>query len=59
MARAGVPAAVVDAIVHRSTHGTEGTELLPTVEHLLGRPPHTFAHWAARHLSAFQTSAPH
>jgi len=59
MARAGVPAAVVDAIVHRSTHGTEGTELLPTVEHLLGRPPQTFAHWAARHLSAFQTSAPH
>jgi len=56
LARGGTPPAVVDAILARAEQGDEGTALLPTVARLLGRPPATFAQWAARHLTAFRTS---
>ncbi|MGH3673093.1 MAG: NmrA family transcriptional regulator [Pseudonocardiaceae bacterium] len=53
MTRGGVPAAVVDAIVTRTRDTDEGTEVLPTVAELLGRPPSRFARWATRHSDHF------
>ncbi|MFC8430740.1 hypothetical protein [Streptomyces sp. NPDC057253] len=41
MARYGFPPEVVDAILHRALDGTQGAEVLPTAEKLLGRPPRT------------------
>ncbi len=46
MIRAGVPAEVVDAIVHRTLHSDTGTEVLDTVGTILHRPPGTFRQWA-------------
>jgi uncharacterized protein YbjT (DUF2867 family) len=53
MLAAGMSAPVVDAIVTRTLSGDDGTELLPTVADLLGRPPGTFAAWAAAHAELF------
>ncbi len=46
MVRAGVPAAVVEAIMHRTLHSDTGTEVLGTVATILGRTPTTFRTWA-------------
>jgi uncharacterized protein YbjT (DUF2867 family) len=53
MLAAGMPAAVVDAIVARVRAGEDGAVVLPTVTQLLGRPPATFAAWATAHAAAF------
>ncbi|HEY6422151.1 MAG TPA: hypothetical protein VIY28_02650 [Pseudonocardiaceae bacterium] len=52
MARGGVPDTVIDAIIARTCDTDEGTEV-PAVTDILGRPPGTFAHWAANHLHHF------
>jgi uncharacterized protein YbjT (DUF2867 family) len=49
----GMPEAVVDAVVDRTLHGDEGAEVLPTVEQILGRRPHTFGKWAHDHAYDF------
>lgn len=51
--RAGMSEAVVEAVVGRVLHGEDGTEVLPTVERLLSRPPITFGRWAREHGAAF------
>jgi len=43
---AEVPAAVTDGALDES-------RVLPTVATLTGRPPRTFAQWAAEHAAAF------
>lgn len=53
MIKAGIAPPVVEAIVTRTLSGDEGTEVLPTVADLLGRPPGTFASWAAAHAELF------
>ncbi|WP_028923972.1 NAD(P)H-binding protein [Pseudonocardia acaciae] len=55
MLRGGVPEDVFDAMVARTVGSDVGTELLPTVAELLGRPPTTFARWARAHLDHFRT----
>jgi uncharacterized protein YbjT (DUF2867 family) len=52
MRAAGTPEPVIDAILAR-TLGDEGTEVLPTVADVLGRPPATFAEWARAHADRF------
>jgi hypothetical protein len=54
-----MPVPVIDAIVSRVLEGNEGTELLPTVAQILGRPPTTFAHWATAHAGLFTRTDPH
>lgn len=54
MARSGMPEPVVDAIVVRTLDSDEGTEILPTVSEVLGRPPTTFAHWVDAHTEMFR-----
>lgn len=53
MARSGMPEEVLDAVFTRTRDTDEGTELLPTVTDVLGRPPGTFARWAHRHINQF------
>jgi uncharacterized protein YbjT (DUF2867 family) len=53
MERAGMAPNVVAAAIARTLHSDEGSEVLPTVSQVLGRPPTTFATWAARHAAAF------
>ncbi|MEU0411272.1 NAD(P)H-binding protein [Streptomyces griseorubiginosus] len=53
MARYGFPPEVVDAIMRRTLDGDRGSEVLPTVEKVLGRPAQTFAEWAVAHRDAF------
>jgi uncharacterized protein YbjT (DUF2867 family) len=53
MLRAGMTEAVVEAIVARALVGTDGAEVLPTVERVLGRPATTFETWARNHAGAF------
>lgn len=49
MSRYGFPPEVVDAIMRRTLDGDQGSEVLPTVEKVLGRPARTFAQWARAH----------
>jgi uncharacterized protein YbjT (DUF2867 family) len=53
MARAGMPEAVIDAAVARTLASDDGTEVLPTVERVLGRPARPFAVWLDAHHAAF------
>jgi hypothetical protein len=53
MSAYGMPEAVVDAVIARTLHGDDGAEVLPTVEQIVGRPPHTFAQWAHDHAYEF------
>jgi len=53
MLDAGMPAPVVDAIIARVRAGEDGAVVLTTVTQLLGRPPATFAAWAAAHAARF------
>lgn len=55
MARYGFPPEVVEAIMTRTLSSDRGTEVLPTVEKLLGRPARTFSQWARAHAGAFTT----
>jgi uncharacterized protein YbjT (DUF2867 family) len=52
----GVPEPVVDAILERTLDDEEGTDVLPTVSTILGRPPATFAQWATAHAAQFNGS---
>jgi uncharacterized protein YbjT (DUF2867 family) len=54
MARGGMPEAVIDAVLERTMRGAEGTDVLPTVTDILGRPPAAFREWAARRLDRFR-----
>lgn len=58
MARAGMPEAAIDAALHRTLDSTDGTEILPTVERVLGRPARPFAAWAQAHRDAFSAPEP-
>jgi hypothetical protein len=49
---------VVEAAIARVLDGREGTELLPTVAQILGRPPASFAQWAAAHAALFTSADP-
>jgi uncharacterized protein YbjT (DUF2867 family) len=53
MARSGMPPDVLDAVVARTLDSDDGTEVLPTVERVLGRPARPFAAWAEAHRDAF------
>jgi hypothetical protein len=57
MLAAGMPAPVVDAIIARVQAGEDGAVVLAGVTQLLGRPPATFAAWAAEHAAAFTARA--
>jgi uncharacterized protein YbjT (DUF2867 family) len=52
---ASMPAEYVDAFFAFFVDGTlDESEVLPTVEEVLGRPPRTFAAWAQEHADAFR-----
>jgi len=52
---AAMPAEYVDAFFSFFVDGTlDESEVLPTVEQVLGRPPRTFAAWAEEHAGAFR-----
>jgi uncharacterized protein YbjT (DUF2867 family) len=52
---ASMPAEYVDAFFAFFVDGTlDESEVLPTVEQVLGRPPRTFAAWAEEHADAFR-----
>jgi uncharacterized protein YbjT (DUF2867 family) len=52
---AAMPAEYVDAFFAFFVDGTlDESEVLPTVEQVTGRPPRTFAAWAAEHAGAFR-----
>ncbi|MFF0014623.1 NAD(P)H-binding protein [Streptomyces sp. NPDC005374] len=53
MSRYGFPPEVVDAIMRRTLDGDRGSEVLPTVEKVLGRPARTFTQWARAHREEF------
>jgi uncharacterized protein YbjT (DUF2867 family) len=54
MLRSGMSEEVVDSILERSSmDDRHGTEVLPTVPRVLGRPARTFADWARAHLELF------
>jgi uncharacterized protein YbjT (DUF2867 family) len=54
MARLGMPAPGIDDYVDALTARVgKPTEVLPTVEQVTGRPPFTYAQWAADHAAAF------
>ena len=59
MLAAGLPRPIVDAILTRTLDSDEGTQILPTVTDILGRPPATFTHWATTHAALFTTTDPH
>ncbi|NUO42547.1 MAG: NAD(P)H-binding protein [Streptomyces sp.] len=54
MERYGFPPDVVDAILHHTLDDDRGTEVLPTVAKVLGRPARTFTQWAGAHTEAFR-----
>jgi uncharacterized protein YbjT (DUF2867 family) len=54
MLRMGMPADVVEAAMRRSLMDDLGTEVLPTVRQVTGRPARTFAEWARAHVAAFR-----
>jgi hypothetical protein len=49
---------LVDAILARTLNSDEGAEVLPTVTHILGRPPTTFEEWAVSHAADFSGAHP-
>jgi uncharacterized protein YbjT (DUF2867 family) len=50
-----MPAEYVDAFLAFFAEGTlDESEVLPTVEQVLGRPPRTFGEWAREHAGAFR-----
>jgi uncharacterized protein YbjT (DUF2867 family) len=52
---AAMPAEYVDAFFAFFVEGTlDESEVLPTVEEVLRRPPRTFAAWAEEHAGAFR-----
>jgi uncharacterized protein YbjT (DUF2867 family) len=53
MLRSGMSEEVVDAVIHRTLHTSDGAEVLPAVADLLGRPATPFRTWARDHLSEF------
>jgi uncharacterized protein YbjT (DUF2867 family) len=53
MVRSGMAEAVVDEILARMKDGAAEAEVLPTVAQVLGRPPASFAQWAARNRDRF------
>jgi uncharacterized protein YbjT (DUF2867 family) len=50
----GMPAEVVDALFDMSKRGQGISTVLPTVEEVTGRPPHTFKQWSIDHIEAFK-----
>jgi uncharacterized protein YbjT (DUF2867 family) len=58
MIKAGLPEAVVDAIMDRAVNDDSGAEILPTVQHVVGRPAMPFAEWAAAHADVFRGESP-
>lgn len=52
MLRSGISARAADAAIAR-THGTDGSEVLPTVADVLGRAPRPFLAWSTEHAPAF------
>ena len=54
--RGGFPEVVVDAVLARTTDTEDGTEVLDTVERVVGRPAGTFADWAGRHVEHFSST---
>ncbi|HEY3262543.1 MAG TPA: NAD(P)H-binding protein [Pseudonocardiaceae bacterium] len=55
MIRSGMPATLVDEIIAGfAADQTRGTEVLPTVSQVLGRPARTFAEWTTSHARQFQ-----
>jgi uncharacterized protein YbjT (DUF2867 family) len=57
MVGAGMPKAMVDAIIARVLASEDGFEVLPTVEQVVGRPAATFAQWAQSHTGMFTDAA--
>jgi uncharacterized protein YbjT (DUF2867 family) len=53
MLRGGEAPAVVEAMVTRSRDGDDGTDPLPAVADLTGRPPRSFEDWARAHATLF------
>jgi uncharacterized protein YbjT (DUF2867 family) len=58
MRRGGMPEPVIEAILTRARTADTGTEVLPTVTEILGRPPAGFAQWATAHSAAFTSPTP-
>ncbi len=58
MAGAGMPQVLIDAALERTFDRAAGTEVLPTVEQVLGRPARPFAVWAEAHRDAFTGGRP-
>ena len=56
MQKAGLPVLLVDALLPFASfvRGGKAAEILPTVEHVLGRKPLTFADWAREHATDFR-----
>jgi uncharacterized protein YbjT (DUF2867 family) len=54
MVRGGMPPGVADAILARIAAGDHGAAVLPTVQQVTGRLPHTFAVWASVHAAEFR-----
>jgi uncharacterized protein YbjT (DUF2867 family) len=54
MLRFGMPEEIVDASIARAEMTDQGTEILPTVQHVTGYPARTFAAWAQAHVAAFR-----
>jgi argininosuccinate lyase len=48
-----MPAAYVDAFFDFAEGALDDSVVLPTYQHLTGRPPATFEHWAQAHASHF------
>ncbi|MDD7942287.1 NAD(P)H-binding protein [Actinomycetospora lutea] len=53
MIRSGMREAVVDAALARTLESSDGAEVLPTVERVLGRPARSFGDWLDAHRDAF------
>lgn len=53
LVRSGMTARVADAIVARVVGGDDGSDVLPAVQQILGRPPRTFTQWAREHAARF------
>ncbi|GAA4608151.1 NAD(P)H-binding protein [Actinoallomurus liliacearum] len=51
---ARVPAPVVDALIAMRAESKEMAEVSPAPADLIGRAPHTYAEWAARHADGFR-----
>jgi uncharacterized protein YbjT (DUF2867 family) len=49
----GAAPEIVDAILAHTLESDDGTQVLPAMPGLLGRPPRTFAQWARAHAGAF------